>query len=74
MSINPETFEPLALIDVDWSDRSVYHYHNDPNGCPTRLTDADGEVKWWARYAAWGGVAEVYVEGGGESDSVAGAV
>ena len=58
----PETFEPLALIDVDWSDRSVYHYHNDPNGCPTRLTDADGEVKWGARYTAWGGIAELYVD------------
>ena len=57
----PETFEPLALIDVDGGDRSVYHYHNDPNGCPTRLTDADGEVKWGVRYTVWGGIAEVYV-------------
>ncbi|RWX42975.1 RHS repeat-associated core domain-containing protein, partial [Candidatus Electrothrix aarhusensis] len=57
----PETFEPLALIEGGDAP-AVYHYHNDPNGCPTRLTDARGEVKWAASYTAWGGIAELYVD------------
>jgi RHS repeat-associated protein len=35
---------------------SVYHFHVDPNGCPTRLTDADGVIQWSVSYAAWGEV------------------
>ena len=50
----PETFEPLGLIEGEEGGRCVYHYHNDPNGCPTRLTDVSGEVKWGVRYTAWG--------------------
>ena len=57
----PETFEPLALIDGEGEDQSVYHYHNDPNGCPTRLTDVGGEVKWGASYTVWGGMATLHV-------------
>ena len=57
----PETFKPLVLIEDRQGDRSVYHYHNDPNGCPTRLTDADGEVKWRASYTAWGGIAKLHI-------------
>ncbi len=58
----PQTFEPLALIEGGKGAPSVYHYHNDPNGCPTRLTDVRGEVKWAARYTAWGGIAELYAD------------
>ncbi|WP_245228264.1 RHS repeat-associated core domain-containing protein, partial [Xanthomonas bromi] len=35
--------------------RSVsYHYHSDPNGCPTRLTAVSGNLVWAAAYSAWG--------------------
>ncbi|WLA07627.1 DUF6531 domain-containing protein [Xanthomonas translucens] len=49
--------EQLALSDpgesATW--RSVsYHYHVDPNGCPTRLFDSDGNIVWAASYEAWG--------------------
>jgi RHS repeat-associated protein len=40
----------------------VYYYHTDPNGCPTRLTDASGQVRWSAGYEAWGGVAAQHVD------------
>jgi len=33
-----------------------YLYHNEPNGCPSRLLDESGKVVWAARYDAWGGV------------------
>ncbi|MGH8578793.1 MAG: DUF6531 domain-containing protein, partial [Gammaproteobacteria bacterium] len=59
----PETFEPLALIEGAGSARRVYHYHNDPNGCPTRLTNASGEVRWGASYTAWGQISKLHVNG-----------
>jgi RHS repeat-associated protein len=60
----PETFEPLALIEgAVISAQRVFHYHNDPNGCPTRLTDDSGEVRWAASYTAWGRVFTLYVNG-----------
>jgi RHS repeat-associated protein len=46
----PGTFVPLALVEGDAS----YRYHNDPNGCPTRLMRADGHVVWQARHEVWG--------------------
>nr|WP_320189793.1 RHS repeat-associated core domain-containing protein [uncultured Desulfobacter sp.] len=58
----PRAYNPLVLINSEKGDHSVCHYHNDLNGCPTRLTDADGAVKWGVRYTAWGRIAEVYVE------------
>lgn len=57
----PEAFEPLTLIEGAGTARDVYHYHNDPNGCPTRLTDANGEVRWGASYAAWGQTSKLYI-------------
>jgi RHS repeat-associated protein len=57
----PETFEPLALIDGPPESRQIYHYHNDPNGCPRRLTDSQGVVMWAASYKAWGTLAELHV-------------
>lgn len=46
----PDSFAPLALMDEAQS----YRYHNDPNGCPTRLTRVDGAVVWAAQYEVWG--------------------
>jgi len=40
----------------------VFHYHVDPNGCPTRLTDADGAVAWSASYTAMGAVRQMHVQ------------
>lgn len=59
----PETFEPLALIDGEGEPQRVYHYHNDPNGCPTRLTDNSGKVQWAASYTVWGGTLLLHVNG-----------
>ena len=59
----PETFEPLALVEGARTAQHVYHYHNDPNGCPTRLTDAGGEVQWGASYTAWGAISKLHVDG-----------
>ena len=56
----PGTFEPLGMAECpgdgsggnrawDW-----YLFHNDPNGCPTRLLGATGEIVWAASYGGWG--------------------
>jgi len=37
-------------------------YHNDPSGCPIRLTDSTGEVQWAASYTAWGQIASLHVD------------
>jgi RHS repeat-associated protein len=34
----------------------IAYYHNDPSGCPLRLTEADGRLLWSASYSAWGAV------------------
>ncbi len=53
----PETFKPLAMLQNHGASVSeLYLYHNDPNGCPTRLLDAAGDVVWAGQYSAWGGV------------------
>jgi RHS repeat-associated protein len=56
----PGTFEPLAMLGGAEAN-GVLHYHNDPNGCPMRLTDAKGETQWAASYTAWGGIAALHV-------------
>ncbi|WP_249260585.1 RHS repeat-associated core domain-containing protein, partial [Xanthomonas graminis] len=38
-----------------------YHYHVDPNGCPTRLVDTSGRSVWVANHTAWG-IANIEVE------------
>lgn len=49
------TFVPAALLlDVVGRAGRVLHYLNDPNGCPVRLVDGDGGVRWAAGYTAWG--------------------
>ena len=59
----PETFEPLVMVqDHGASASEIYLYHNDLNGCPTRLLDAGGDVVWAAQYSAWGGVEKLVVD------------
>ncbi len=52
----PETFEPAARVDEipDTGESQLLYYHNDPNGCPVRMTTASGAITWAAHYAAWG--------------------
>lgn len=53
----PGSFRPFAMLSsTDSNPSNSYYYHNDPNGCPVRLTDGDGEIVWEAQYHAWGGV------------------
>ncbi|SFK92806.1 RHS repeat-associated core domain-containing protein, partial [Lysobacter sp. cf310] len=40
----------------------VFHYHVDPNGCPTRATDPQGHVAWAVSYTAWGEVTRQYAD------------
>ncbi|WP_277183680.1 RHS repeat-associated core domain-containing protein, partial [Caballeronia sp. BR00000012568055] len=56
----PQTFHPFAVLEGTSKGRAVYHYHTDPNGCPTRLTDVRGEVVWAAGIEAWGAVGRVW--------------
>jgi len=58
----PETFEPLAMLGGRAGPNTLLHYHNDPNGCPIRLTDSAGEVQWAASYTAWGQIARFDVD------------
>ena len=59
----PETFEPLIMAqNYGESASELYLYHNDPNGCPTRLLDVAGDVVWAAQYSAWGGVEKLLVD------------
>ncbi|BBA32864.1 Rhs family protein [Methylocaldum marinum] len=57
----PETFELLALLGGRRGPNTLLHDHNDPNGCPIRLTDSKGEVLWAASYTAWGQIARLHV-------------
>ncbi|GHA70168.1 RHS repeat-associated core domain-containing protein [Cognatilysobacter bugurensis] len=46
--------DPARIPPEDSGAAEVYYYHVDPNGCPTRLTDPQGNVVWSASYTAWG--------------------
>ena len=47
------SYEPLARIDgVNAPD--IFWFHNQPNGTPERLTDAEGQVCWEGQNSAWG--------------------
>ncbi len=59
----PGTFEPFAMLDVKGAAHALYHYHNDPNGAPVRVTTSKGEVQWCAAYETWGGIAQLHVDG-----------
>lgn len=52
----PYSFEPLAMLQ-----EQSFFYHNDPNGCPTRLLDTDGKVVWAAWHDALGKVDSLLV-------------
>lgn len=60
-----EGYEPLARLDtpdaqVDWIPQKpaqIYHFHTHINGAPEEMTDAQGQVAWQGRYAAWGNLA-----------------
>lgn len=51
----PATKEPTRYVT------QIYHYHVDPNGCPTRLTDTAGTIVWSASYAAWGEITQQHI-------------
>ncbi|AMP06164.1 RHS repeat-associated core domain-containing protein [Collimonas pratensis] len=40
----------------------IFHYHNDPNGCPIKLTDSSGQVVWSASYAASGRAQQIHIQ------------
>lgn len=45
----PWTFEPLAYIEpASPEGGGVFHFQNDPNGCPARLLARDGRPVWTA--------------------------
>lgn len=50
----PEIVAEVREPMVDETGSGVFHYHNDCNGCPARLTDKSGKVVWSASYATWG--------------------
>ena len=49
--------EPLARVDGRGEHQTVRYYHNDLNGLPEQLTEADGQPVWQARYRVWGNTA-----------------
>jgi len=51
-------YTPLARIDGVGEHQSVRYYHNDLNGLPEQLTEADGETVWRATYRVWGNTVE----------------
>ncbi|WP_437291940.1 DUF6531 domain-containing protein [Sorangium sp. So ce406] len=54
----PGTFVPLLQAEQG----EVFSYINDHVGAPKELVDARGEVAWSAAHAAWGQVAEAFVD------------
>ncbi len=48
------SYEPLARIDGIGPDTRIRYYHNDLNGLPEQLTEADGHTVWQATYQVWG--------------------
>ena len=51
-------YAPLARVDGTGEHQSVRYYHNDLNGLPEQLTEADGKTVWQARYQVWGNTVE----------------
>ncbi|WP_439854216.1 RHS repeat-associated core domain-containing protein [Pseudomonas yamanorum] len=51
-------YVPLARVDGSGEHQSVRYYHNDLNGLPEQLTEADGRTVWQARYQVWGNTTE----------------
>jgi RHS repeat-associated protein len=64
----PERFEPFSRIDTDADGKaSIYYYHNDPNGCPAKITDKQGEVQWAVSYSVWGKVTRQHASATGNA-------
>ncbi len=57
----PDSFTPLAMISTR-NPASLLYYHNDPNGCPTKLFSEDGTVMWAADYTIFGGIDQVHID------------
>ncbi len=53
-----DSYAPLARVDGAGEHQSVRYYHNDLNGLPEQLTEADGKPVWQARYKVWGNATE----------------
>ncbi|WP_082340882.1 RHS repeat-associated core domain-containing protein [Pseudomonas sp. MIACH] len=53
-----EGYEPLARIDGNGPLQKFRYYHNDLNGLPEQLTEADGHTVWQAKYRVWGNTLE----------------
>ncbi|WP_321862169.1 RHS repeat-associated core domain-containing protein [Pseudomonas paraveronii] len=51
-------YTPLARVDGTGEHQSVRYYHNDLNGLPEQLTEADGKTVWRATYRVWGNTVE----------------
>ncbi|WP_281912974.1 RHS repeat-associated core domain-containing protein, partial [Pseudomonas lactis] len=49
-----EGYEPLARVDGIGPLQKIRYYHNDLNGLPEQLTEADGHDVWRATYRVWG--------------------
>jgi len=59
----PRSFQPIAMLRGATADEdSILYYHNNPNGCPSSLTDGEGKLKWAASYSAFGKTADISVE------------
>ncbi|UOB24020.1 DUF6531 domain-containing protein [Pseudomonas orientalis] len=51
-------YEPLARVDGLGPLQKIRYYHNDLNGLPEQLTEADGHSVWQATYRVWGNTLE----------------
>ena len=53
-----EGYQPLARVDGAGPLQKIRYYHNDLNGLPEQLTEADGHSVWQATYRVWGNTLE----------------
>jgi RHS repeat-associated protein len=53
-----EGYEPLARVDGTGPLQKIRYYHNDLNGLPEQLTEADDHNVWQATYRVWGNTLE----------------
>jgi RHS repeat-associated protein len=57
---HPGSFRPLLVVEntlegaAEPARDAVHVFHSDPNGCPTRLVDVEGNIVWTAQHDAWG--------------------
>ena len=48
------SYAALARVDGIGEHQRLRYYHNDLNGLPEQMTEADGSTVWHARYQVWG--------------------